>query len=142
MARCRRYILKPYTDGPELLLNCVSAPQNPGRADGEEDIAWSDQLHTLHPESGERVEIIVEDTRMNGELYFVEGRTLYADNTRETWTRTSTTAVSPAILDPKTLNHTVEVTVEVTMTLSDHDPEPRAAKCPVKVVFGPRLGDD
>lgn len=142
----RRYVLRPYVDGDAMGLTCDSTPSNARRTDGKPDLAWGGTHNTLHPEHDEVVALSIEDSELRGRVHRVIAVSIDAQGNPHIWTSVTGGAVAPPIVDPGTTGRTVQLEL-VVIAVAGPDaslttPQVRTAKCPVKIVFGPRLGGD
>lgn len=143
--KIRTFHLHPKLVNSELLFTCKSDPKNPKPSFRPSDVEWAKDppivwaSHTeavrfeLHPCSGFKVKAFSADGLGN----------------ESTWQTMAEGARSPFILTPYDTEHAIELTIVVTAIgpvptdnpLLGEGPEVHVKKCPVKVVFTPRLGE-
>lgn len=135
----RRYTLSLYPDGQALEVLCDGAATNPVRKDNKPDLEWTDRVHALYAQFEEKVALEFLDAGLDGRAYSIEVTSIDEHGASHPWQRELDRAIAPPILDPGTADHTVEYLLLAEVDLGGGIVV--TTKCPVKIVFGPRLGD-
>ena len=118
---------------------CESSKTNPARKDGKPDYEWGGTHNSLYADYEERVALEVIDTELNGRLYRLLAISIDEKGLPHPWTREANGATASQINDPGTTGHTSEHTL-VIIAINSVDVTVATDRCPVKIVFGPRLG--
>jgi len=134
----RRYTLRADLDGDALGLTCESDKANPPRKDGKSDLEWAGVHHTIYAQLEESVALEFADTVVAGRLRRVFAVGIDAQGIPHPWIRELHGAASPLIVEPKTADRTVAQLLVIIAAADDGSTA--TGKCPVKIVFGPRLG--
>lgn len=142
----RTFNLTPSLKELSLTIEGTSDPENDPPKHREYDIHWSETPHLVWASSHEAVRFVLHGF----DDYTVHAYSVDGLGNEVQWKKVDAGCISPLLITPfaDAGEHTIEVVIIVsaigpTPTATDQlgvAPPVHAAKCPVKVVFTPRLG--
>ncbi len=128
----RGYTLTLGLDGAALYVTCTSNKTNAQHTVDTADMKWGHGEYCLKPDFREQVQLSLPDTVLSGKLHHV--MVVSSDDGKPA--RVGNHVVSPLFAAPGNSGNQRSVDIHVIAATPD---QLHASKCPVKVVFGPRL---